>query len=101
MRSRGGGAGGLISSVEFAGRAARGLRLWVSEALPVEDDALGSFGEPLGDHLCVERVGKHLRPVLEDAVGSDAGRASMVVTLRDDLKGELGLGGVHREDREV
>lgn len=37
----------------------------IAKALSVEDEAFGAFGEPLGDHLCVEGVGKDLRPVLE------------------------------------
>ena len=46
-------------------------------------------------------VGKDLGPVLEGAIGGDHGRAAVVVALADDLKGELGLGGVHGEDGEV
>jgi hypothetical protein len=34
-------------------------------------------------------------------IGRDHRRAAVVVTLADDLKGELGLSGVHGEDGEV
>ena len=62
---------------------------------------LGSLGESLGNDLRVEGVGKDLGPILEWAIGSDAGGSSVVVALGDDLEGELGLGGVHGEDSEV
>ncbi len=67
----------------------------------LEDKVFGALGEPLGDDLSVERVGEYLRPIFEWAVGSDAGRAAVVVALGDNLEGELGLGGVHGEHREV
>jgi hypothetical protein len=56
---------------------------------------LGAFGEPLGYDLGVERIRKDLGPVLEGAVGGDGGRASVIVTLGDDLECELGLSGIH------
>jgi len=62
---------------------------------------LGALSESLGDDLRVEGVGEDLGPVLERAIGRDASRSSVVVALGDDLEGELGLGGVHGEDREV
>jgi hypothetical protein len=45
-------------------------------ALSIEDEALGALGETLGDDLRVERVREHLGPVLEQAIGRDAGRAA-------------------------
>jgi hypothetical protein len=62
---------------------------------------LGSLGQALSDDLGVERVGKDLCPIFERPVGGDAGRSSEVVTLGDDLEGELGLCGVHGEHGEV
>ena len=69
--------------------------------LAVEDKVLAALGEALGDHLRVERVGEHLGPILEGSIGSDGGRAPVVVALGDDLEGELGLGGVHGEDGQI
>ena len=62
---------------------------------------LRALGEALGDDLGIEGVRKDLGPVLEWAVGGDEGGAAVVVTLRDDLEGELGLRRVHGEDGEV
>src|SRR5437016_1000703 len=76
------------------------MRRW-SIALSVTDEALGTLGESLGDDLCVERVREHLRPVLEQAVGRDAGRATVVVAVSDDLESEVGLRWVHGQDSEV
>src|ERR1700733_13469948 len=72
-----------------------------SIALSVEDEALGTLGEALGDDLGVERIGEHLGPVLEQAVGGDAGGSSVVVAVGDDLEREIGLCRVHGEHGEV
>ena len=56
----------------------RRLRLRVSS---VEHEALGAFGEALGD-LGVEGVGEDPRPALEGAVGGDGGGASVLVSAR-------------------
>src|SRR5678816_2791815 len=72
-----------------------------SIALSVEEEALGALGESLGDDLRVERVREHFRPVLEQAAGRDAGRATVVVAVGDDLEGKVGLRRVHGEDSEV
>jgi len=57
------------------------LRLAI--ALSVEEEVLSAFGESLGDHLGVESVGKDFGPVLEESIGGDAGRASVLVAFRD------------------
>jgi hypothetical protein len=73
----------------------------LSEALSVEDEAFGAFGEALGDDLGVERVGEDLGLILEEAVGGESGRAAVVVAVGENLKGELGLGRIHLENGEV
>jgi len=70
------------------------------EAL-VENEVLSTLGEALSDDLGVERVGEDLGPVLEWTIGSDAGRAAVLVAFGDDLEGELGLRGVHGQNGEV
>jgi type II secretory pathway predicted ATPase ExeA len=97
QRSR---AAALRSARSSPVRAACRSGVRVAEAF-LEDEVLGALGESLGDDLGVERVGEDLGPVLEGPIGRDAGRASEVVPLGDDLEGELGLGGVHGEDGEV
>src|ERR1700677_4301256 len=67
----------------------------------LEDEVLGALRESLGNDLSVECVGEDLGPVLERTIGGDGSRAAVVVSLGDDLKGELRLCGVHREHGEV
>src|SRR5665647_2686206 len=69
--------------------------------LSIEDEVFGSLGEPLVDDLSVERVREDRGPVLEEAVARDAGRAPVLVALRDDLEGEIGLRRIHRKHGEV
>ena len=72
-----------------------------SVTLSVENEVFAALGESLGDHLCVERVGEDLGPILEGAIGRDGGRATIVVAFGDDLKCKLCLRGVHFKAREV
>ena len=67
----------------------------------LQEEDLGPLGDALGNDLRVERAGKDLGPVLEGPVGGDAGRATALVAVGDDLEGELCLSGVHRQDGEV
>jgi hypothetical protein len=94
----------LAAALRSAGsspvRAASRSGVGCAEAF-LEDEVLCALGEALGDHLGVECVGEDLGPVLEGPIGGDAGGASKVVALGDNLEGELGLGGVHGEDGEV
>ncbi len=59
------------------------------QAVPFEDEDLGTLGQALGDDLGVERIGEDLRPVLEGRLVVIRLGATVVVALGDDLKGEL------------
>jgi len=70
-------------------------------AFSIKDKMLAALGEALSDDLSIEGVRKYFWPVLECSVGGDGGGAPIIVTLGDDLEGELCLSGVHGEDGEV
>jgi hypothetical protein len=51
--------------------------------------------------LSIEWIREDLWPVFEGPIGGDGRGTSVLVSFRDDLKGEIRLGWIHGENREV